>query len=201
MPVGPEHRSLTIANAVLDRYGIATRDIVLAEGIPGGFTGLYPALAGLEDVGTVRRGYFIEGMGGAQFALPGAVERLRRSTDGTTVLLAAADPANPYGASLPWPDTDGRPDRRAGATIVLLDGRPLAWLDPAGKRIATFSEDPATVAAIVDLAHRHAKASIATIDGAPAREHPISGDLLAAGFMSGYKGYTVRSAPRHGTPS
>ena len=94
---------------MLERYGIVTRETVLAEGVPGGFSTLYAELGNLELLGTARRGYFVEGLGGAQFALPGAVERLRSlpEADGSYLLLAATDPANPYGASLPWPKREG----------------------------------------------------------------------------------------------
>ena len=90
---------------MLERYGIVTRETVLAEGVPGGFSTLYAELGNLELLGTARRGYFVEGLGGAQFALPGAVERLRSlpEANGSFQLLAATDPANPYGAALPWP--------------------------------------------------------------------------------------------------
>ena len=105
------------AELLLERYGIVTRETVLAEGVPGGFSTLYGELTNLETLGTARRGYFVEGLGGAQFALAGAVERLRglRSDEPAGALvLAATDPANPYGASLPWPrrDEDQRPPAR-----------------------------------------------------------------------------------------
>ena len=98
---------------MLERYGILTRELVLAEGIPGGFTAIYPELSQLETLGVARRGYFVEGLGGAQFALPGAVERLRAQTEATPSrsVLAAVDPAQPYGAALP---VAGRVPRRAG---------------------------------------------------------------------------------------
>ena len=115
---------------MLERYGIVTRETVLAEGIPGGFSTLYAELGNLELLGTARRGYFVEGLGGAQFALPGAVERLRSlpEDDGSFLLLAATDPANPYGASLPWPKARSgrRPARAPGAHVLLRDGDPVA---------------------------------------------------------------------------
>ena len=101
---GPRMRA--ISELLLERYGIVTRETVLAEGIPGGFAGLYGELSNLETLGTARRGYFVEGLGGAQFALPAAIERLRglRSDEPAGALvLAATDPANPFGATLPWP--------------------------------------------------------------------------------------------------
>ena len=94
---------------MLERHGIVTRETALAEGIPGGFAAIYGELQNLELLGTARRGYFVEGLGGAQFALPGAVERLRSlpRPEGELLLLAATDPANPYGATLPWPKLRG----------------------------------------------------------------------------------------------
>src|SRR5205823_15044695 len=103
----PQQRRRTLAELLLERYGVVTREQVLAEGIPGGFAMLYDSLAALETLGTARRGYFVEGLGGAQFALPGAVERLRaqreEDAERPPVVLAAVDPAQPYGATLPWP--------------------------------------------------------------------------------------------------
>src|SRR5207302_5779456 len=112
---GPRKRA--VAEILLERYGIVTRETVLAEGIPGGFSALYPELVKLETLGTARRGYFVEGLGGAQFALPGAVERLRAQPtgDGAPVVLSAVDPAQPYGAALPWPERERRPQRVVGA--------------------------------------------------------------------------------------
>lgn len=192
----PEERALALAHVLLDRYGVVTRDVVLAEGILGGFSGLYPAFSSLEDIGTVRRGYFIEGMGGAQFALPGAVERLRRFEASPLAVLAATDPAQAYGASVPWPRTEGKVERRAGALVAMVDGAPVAWLDPAGRRIVTFDADEAiTVSAIEKLSFAHGKVSIATIDGSAAPDHALASPLMAAGFVSGYKGYTVRPIP------
>lgn len=190
-----EERALAVATNLLDRNGIATRDVVLAEGTHGGFAGLYAAFSSLEDVGSVRRGYFIEGMGGAQFALPSAVERLRRM-ERSTIVLSAVDPANPYGASIPWPTTLGKVERRAGAVVCLVDGRPAAWLSPNGRRIATFGADePAVVDAIHRLAATRPRVQIATIDGVGAHEHPLGAPLLQAGFTSGYRGLVLGRFP------
>src|SRR5437763_2251842 len=130
---GPRMRAL--AEVMLERYGIVTRETVLAEGVPGGFAALYGELVNLETLGTARRGYFVEGLGGAQFAVSAAIERLRGlRTDepaGARV-LAATDPANPYGASLPWPqrgeESGRRPARVAGAYVVTLDAEPVLYL-------------------------------------------------------------------------
>ena len=127
------------AELMLERYGIVTRETVLAEGVPGGFAALYGELANLEMLGTARRGYFVEGLGGAQFALPGAVERLRSlpRAEGELQVLAATDPANPYGASLSWPKREEgrRPARTAGAYVLLRDGAPLLYVERGGRGI------------------------------------------------------------------
>jgi ATP-dependent Lhr-like helicase len=190
--VTAEERALATANALLERYGIVTRDVVTAEGVAGGFSGMYNAFSSLEDIGAVRRGYFIEGMGGAQFALPGAIERLRHRAPVDEAVLAATDPANPFGASVPWPDTDGSPERRAGACVAVVGGRLVAWLDASGRRAAIFGDDESAVTGLALLAHHHGRASIGTIDTEQAADHRLAAALTLAGFTSGYKGFTVR---------
>ncbi|CAN5560903.1 ATP-dependent helicase [soil metagenome] len=205
------------ATQLLERYGVLTREAALGEGIEGGFAGVYPVLKAMEERGTVRRGYFVAGLGAAQFALPGAVDRLRSARDawhtdvlggsdgrgGTdredVVVLAATDPAQPFGASLPWPPTDGRPARAAGALVVLVDGEAAVYVERGGRSLLTFP------AAIVDARWSGALASvvssgrrrsleIAKIDGAPSRESAAHADTLrAAGFTDGYKGLVLRS--------
>ena len=142
---GPRLRAQ--AELMLERYGIVTRETVLAEGVPGGFASLYGEMSNLEMLGTARRGYFVEGLGGAQFALPGAVERLRSlpSPDGRYLVLAATDPANPYGAGVPWPKRDGgaggrRPSRTPGAYVLLRDGEPLLFVERGGRGILRLRE-------------------------------------------------------------
>src|SRR6185295_9569020 len=126
-------RRRTQAELLLERYGIVTREQVRAEGIPGGFSSLYDQLAALETVGVARRGYFIEGLGGAQFALPGAVERLRAQRDddeAAPFVIAATDPAQPYGAVLKWPKLESRsPARTAGAYVVLAGAEPVLYVE------------------------------------------------------------------------
>ena len=145
----PAHGPRTRAKAeiLLERYGIVTRETVLAEGIPGGFSALYGELANLETLGTARRGYFVEGLGGAQFALAGAVERLRglrADEPAGALVLAVTDPANPYGASLPWPKRDSetarRPARVPGAYLITLDAEPALYLDRSGKGLTALRE-------------------------------------------------------------
>ncbi|HTU13958.1 MAG TPA: DEAD/DEAH box helicase [Solirubrobacterales bacterium] len=135
--LGPRLRAQ--AELMLERHGILTREMALAEGVPGGFSTLYPELSNLEVLGSARRGYFIEGLGGAQFALAGAVERLRSQPleDDALTVLAATDPANPYGASLSWPKLEGRrrPSRTPGAYVMLRAGVPVLYLEKGGKGI------------------------------------------------------------------
>ncbi|HEY5886683.1 MAG TPA: DEAD/DEAH box helicase [Acidimicrobiales bacterium] len=187
------------AQQLLERYGVLTREAALGEGAEGGFAGVYPVLKALEDRGQVRRGYFVAGLGGAQFALPGAVDRLRAGRDGDgPVTLAAADPAQPYGAALGWPETTGRPSRSAGAYVVLVDGEPAVFCERGAKSLVTF---PRTL----DLDHwpealqalakdgRVRSLEIARVDGDPVGESPEVADRLKdAGFTDGYKGLTFR---------
>jgi ATP-dependent Lhr-like helicase len=148
-PGDRRERRRALAELLLERYGVLTREQVLADGIAGGFSSVYGALSELETLGVCRRGYFVEGLGGAQFALPGAVERLRAGRSeaaGQTVVLAAVDPAQPFGAALAWPQPrEGRmrrPARVAGAYVVLVDAEPVLYLERGGRGIVTLgSED------------------------------------------------------------
>ena len=191
---------------LLERHGVLTREAVLAEGVEGGFAGVYPVLKVLEERGQVRRGYFVAGLGAAQFALPGAVDRLRavarpRSRAapdrGRPLVLAATDPAQPYGAALAWPESAGRPARSAGAFVVSVDGEPVAVLERGAKSLATFAgtaDHPQWAEGLVRLVKdgRLRKLEITRIDGAPAAESPVADHLRAAGFADGYKGLTFR---------
>ncbi len=187
---------------LLERHGVLTREAVLAEGVEGGFAAVYPVLKVLEERGQVRRGYFVAGLGAAQFALPGAVDRLRAVRDPgepdlTPRVLAATDPAQPYGAALAWPESQGRPSRSAGAFVVSVEGRPAAVLERGAKSLATFAtalEHPHWAEALVGLVKRGrlAKIEIGRIDGAPTAESPVAEHLRAAGFVQGYKGLTLR---------
>ena len=196
--IGPTERAIARAERLLDRYGVITREAVLAEGTPGGFAGVYPVLRAMEESGTTRRGYFVAGLGAAQFAVPGAVDRLRASRDpGSAVqTLAAADPAQPYGAALPWPETGGRPSRSAGSFVVLVDGAPGAFLERGAKTLVTFPGADASVwaDAVASLAKdgRVRAIELRQIDGVPAREHPSVEALSDAGFIDGYYGPTLR---------
>ncbi|MEK6251285.1 MAG: DEAD/DEAH box helicase [Actinomycetota bacterium] len=193
-PAGPRLRAQ--AELMLERYGIVTRESVLAEGVPGGFSTLYGELGNLELLGTARRGYFVEGMGGAQFALPGAVERLRSlpAPDGGFVVLAATDPANPYGAALPWPKLEGsrRPARAPGAYVLLRDGEPQAYVERGGRGILRLRELEGeelgeTMAALADAVADGTipKLGIERVDGEPVMGSGAEEALLAAGFSRG----------------
>jgi ATP-dependent Lhr-like helicase len=209
---------------LLERYGVLTREAALAEGAEGGFAGVYPVLKALEDRGQVRRGYFVAGLGAAQFALPGAVDRLRSQRSqapslptgeqGTHRLvgplltgcqvLAAADPAQPYGAALPWPDASGsaRPSRSAGAHVVLADGELVAYLERGGHSLVTFPAEgePDWPAALRSLADdgRYRSIEITKADGVPVREaHDVAARLLASGFVDSYRGLIYRPARRN----
>ncbi len=187
-----EERGAALAEMLLDRHGIVTRSLALAEGVGGGFNTLYPVLSAMEDAGRVRRGYFVDGQGGAQFAHPGAVDRLRGQPDTGMVVLAAADPANTYGAALPWPEHEtSRPARRAGAYVVLSNGDLVAYVDKGGRSALAFTDDRETFAAALALAApRYRRMTLAKIDGAAVASSPWSEVLVSAGFVTGYKGLT-----------
>jgi len=193
----PAERRQAWAELMLERHGILTREQVLAEGLPGGFSALYPALSDLETLGVARRGYFVEGLGGAQFALPGAVERLRsqRDRDDAPLVLGATDPAQPYGASLAWPrrESEGRrPSRADGALVVLAGGEPVLHLDRGGRALITLVDpaDPRLTPALEALAG-HARAgrirriALERVDGEPALGSTLEPALVELGFRPG----------------
>ena len=157
-PGGAERTAAGLARAevLLDRYGVVTRGSVAAEQIDGGFAAVYQVLAAAEEAGRVRRGYFVEGLGASQFGGTGAVDRLRamarplpENGSGTAVVLAAGDPANPYGAALAWPEpgdeTGHRPARKAGAVVVMVDGDLALYLERGGKTVLSFSDSPSVL--------------------------------------------------------
>ncbi len=202
----PRARRRTVAELLLERYGIVTREQVLAEGIPGGFSSLYDALSDLETLGVCRRGYFVEGLGGAQFALPGAVERLRANAgpavdEAPPVVLAATDPAQPYGAALKWPErtTAGRtPARAAGAHVVLAGSEPVLYVERGGRALQVLvdPEDPRLRPALEALAtwvtaDRRRKLSLERIDGEPVVGSGWEPRLVELGFRSGPRKLTL----------
>ncbi|TAM64403.1 MAG: DEAD/DEAH box helicase, partial [Chloroflexota bacterium] len=215
-------RRHALALRLLERQGVVTRESVVAEDVSGGFSAVYPILREMEEHGRVRRGYFVEGLGGAQFALPAAIDRLRAGRseaevdvgvgpdlDGgrgaATLLLAATDPANPYGAALPWPrydDGDRRPlPRAAGAYVVLVGGEPVLYLERGGRSIQTLPASVAPAAAEAALAAlsglvadgRLRTLEIGRVDGQPAADSPWRAGLEAAGFRPGYRGLVLRA--------
>jgi ATP-dependent helicase Lhr and Lhr-like helicase len=190
----PTESATAWAFQLLDRHGVLTRAAVAAERLPGGFSGLYPVLSRLEETGRVRRGYFVEGLGGAQFAMPGAVDRLRSPDDGGVAVLAATDPANPYGAALPWPESElSQPSRAAGASVVLLGGALAAFVERGGRRVVTYGDALEQVAAaLADLGRRRHRLLLTTVDGKPAAETSLGDALRAAGFATALRGLAWR---------
>ncbi len=211
-------RAMATAEQLLARYGVLTRDAVAAEDVPGGFGALYPVLRSLEEAGRVRRGYFVAGRGGSQFAHPGALERLRalrepEPGDARAVVLAATDPANPYGAALPWPKTEGvRPMRAAGAHVALVDGQLAAWLGKGEREVRPFlpADEPArsTVGralarALADWGAQTGRASLgwAAEGGEQLAESPLAPFLSEAGFARSGPGFRIASAPSDAAPN
>jgi ATP-dependent helicase Lhr and Lhr-like helicase len=203
-PGRPDRRAL--AELLLERQGIVTRDGVRGEGIPGGYGAVYGELRSLETLGLCRRGYFVEGLGGAQFALGGAVERLRelRPKDGEEaepLVLAAADPAQPYGAALPWPKrAEGRAARVAGAHVVLLGGEPALYVERGGRSLVPLREPdeewlrPAIAALVAHVKAGGAKRlAVERFDSEPVAETEIMPLLLEAGFLAGPRRAVLRA--------
>ena len=198
--ITPTERALTRARALLERYGLVSREAARAEELAWG--PLYRVLRTMEEGGQVRRGYFVEGLSGAQFATPGAADRLRaartpEAAAGGPIALAAVDPACAYGGLFPWPDptleSAPRPRRVAGARAILVDGAPALFVPPAGRRLATFGP-PERVAAALELLGRLPRRgrgllTIETLDGVPAEQSVHRGALERAGFVPDYKGY------------
>ncbi|WP_144790969.1 ATP-dependent helicase [Kocuria palustris] len=233
-PLEPALRATASAELLLDRYGVVTRGAVEAEDVPGGFSGVYKVLAAVEDAGHARRGYFIEGLGAAQFAQSGTVDRLRSFADDeqartaprdpAVMALAATDPANPYGAALPWPDLAAaseagapaaehpgpaasrhRPGRRAGAIVGLVDGAPVLYLERGGRTALVFDDDADRLRmlgpAIAEVVRAGAaerltveKANGRPVLGHGALETAVREALVAAGFSTTPKGLRIRRA-------
>ncbi len=204
-----------LAQTLLDRHGIVIRGAAVAERVPGGFGALYPVLRAMEEAGHCRRGYFVEGLGAAQFALPGAVDRMRAlaqpvaAPDGagraSVIVLAATDPANAYGAALPWParpdETPGshRPGRKAGALVVLADGQLVLYVERGGRTLLSWTSDPAALgpaaAALADAVHAGAlgRLTVERADGAGVYDTPLARALETAGFRPTPRGLRLRS--------
>ncbi|MFC4584610.1 ATP-dependent helicase [Sphaerisporangium corydalis] len=208
------------AEVLLERHGVVTKGAVMAERLTGGFATVYPVLRAFEETGRCRRGYFVEGLGGAQFALPGAVDRMRsmasamfsdvggarppgtESSERRAVVLAATDPANPYGAALPWPAHPGevshKPGRKAGALAVLVDGRLVLYVERGGKTLLSFSDDDRLRPAVdaLALAVRDGalgKLTVEKADGTAIVDSPLAAALESAGFHPTPRGLRLRS--------
>jgi ATP-dependent Lhr-like helicase len=204
-------RAHATAEHLLERHGVVTRGAVMQERIPGGFAGVYKVLSAFEDTGRCRRGYFVEGLGAAQFGAPGAIDRLRTfsepdESEPVALALAATDPANPYGAALPWPanasEGGHRPGRKAGALVVLVDGTLMLYVERGGRTLLTWSDDiePLTLAAasLADATRRGAlgKLTVEKADGEAllgAGDTPLRQALNATGFVSTPKGLRMRA--------
>ncbi len=215
--VSDTERAVARTDMLLDRYGIVSREAALAESIPGGFGPIYKVLSALEDTGRVRRGYFVEGLSGAQFARPGAVDRLRgvRRDDDSDLdiersdiaYLPAIDPANPWGSLLPWPETgnpdsNAKPRRVAGAWVLLYTGTPLLYLGASGRHLVTFPAylmKPHVRAAAFEALHQIPKKArrgsliIEKIDGQPVRDTEHFELMQRCGFVNDYRGLASES--------
>jgi len=230
-------RAQALAETLLDRHGVVTRGAVVAERTPGGFAAMYRVLSAFEEAGRARRGYFVEGLGAAQFATTGAVNRLRAGPSATAaadpatavgrsaaglasaaagrttrggdnrpgaLVLAAADPANPYGAALPWPERPGevasghKPGRKAGALVVLFDGALVLYVERGGRSLLTWTEQPDDLQAAVDalaLTVREGvlgRLTVERADGSGVLTSPLGRALEAAGFHATPRGLRLR---------
>jgi ATP-dependent helicase Lhr and Lhr-like helicase len=196
-------RARGLAEALLDRHGVLTRAAVLGEGVPGGFSAVYGELRLMEEAGLCQRGYFVEGLGGAQFALPAAVERLRdvrepTARGGATAVLSAVDPASPYGAAVPWPETAPRKlARAAGAWVVLVAGRLALYVERGGRGLVLVDPDllePGieTLATLVRDG-RVKRLAIERIDGEPVAGTEAERLLVAHGFLQAPRRVVLRA--------
>ncbi|MFB9310222.1 ATP-dependent Lhr-like helicase [Agromyces hippuratus] len=191
-------RAHALGEALLERYGIVTRGSVMAEAHVGGFALAYRTLSGFEDSGRVRRGYFIDGQGGAQFATGAAVDRLRAAPKGEAVALAATDPANPFGAALDWPEVPGenahRPGRKAGAFVAVVDGEAVLYLERGGRTTLVFTDDEAALAAATAALAtaltrgRTERLRVETVNGGAVFGSVLDRPLRAAGFRETPRG-------------
>ncbi|MFI6759569.1 ATP-dependent helicase [Micromonospora sp. NPDC050417] len=214
----PTRRAAALADLLLERHGLVTRGAVAAEGVTGGFAAVYPVLVAMEERGAARRGYFVEGLGAAQFAVPGAVDRLRalaepddgRRRSGAAVVLAATDPANPYGAALPWPErvvdtgdgergTSGhRAGRKAGALVILVAGGLALYVERGGRTLLSFTDDEESLRlaakALADAVHSGALGalSVERADGEAVHSSPLAAALTDAGFRATPRGLRLR---------
>ncbi|MEV5240691.1 ATP-dependent helicase [Streptomyces cinnamoneus] len=227
-------RAHALARTLLDRHGVVTRGAVAAEGVEGGFSAAYRVLSVFEESGQARRGYVVEGLGAAQFAMDGAVDRLRaagtarersggapaapwdpqpaRPARRRAVVLAAADPANAYGAALAWPEPPAgaahKPGRKAGSLVVLLDGALALYMERGGKTLLAWpqqegaesagSDDPGLQEAAAALAEAAREGALGTVtvervNGSPALSAPLGPLLESVGFHATPRGLRLRA--------
>jgi ATP-dependent Lhr-like helicase len=220
--VSDTERAHARAGVLLERYGVLSREAFAQESWRGGFGGVYPVLRAMEEAGKVRRGHFVEGYQGAQFAYAGAVDRLRAArisaaqgpgvgTAGSLLVLAACDPAVPFGTLLPWPastSTLARPRRTVGARVALADGALVAFIERGARRLWTFRDANAAPPERVARALRglFAERSLSVlrleeIDGEPAAESPLAEALLRGGFRRGYRGLELERSGAASAPA
>lgn len=205
----PTEQQTARATQLLERYGIVTREMVHSEGLDGGFSRIYPVFKAMEEAGRIRRGYFVAGLGAAQFAAPGADDRIRERGDEAesqtpaAIVLAATDPANPYGAAIPWPERtdDARPARAAGARVILLRGELIGYLNRSSEQLLTYVPEAepqrskaqtALVAALGKLATDRTPAFLSLIDRLAPEAAAIAQLLQAAGFVATSRGLLHR---------
>jgi ATP-dependent Lhr-like helicase len=216
----PTRRATARAEALMERHGVVTRGAVMAEDSPGGFAAVYPVLAALEERGVARRGYFVEGLGAAQFAVPGAVDRLRALNDSAqtepaarraapnALVLAATDPANPYGAALPWPERvleeaepghGHRPGRKAGALVIMVNGALVIYVERGGRTLLSYEDSHETLAAAAGALAGAVRSgalgplSVERADGEAIHASPLRDALTAAGFRTTPRGLRLRA--------
>lgn len=202
----PTERRTAQVQQLLERYGVLVKEALAREGVNGGFAGIYPVLKAMEEAGRLRRGYFVEGLGASQFAVPGAEDRLRNTVSRQdALLLAATDPGNAYGALLPWPSSDSdaaRCARVAGARVILHHGDVIGYLNKAGDQLTSFlpRDEPQRSGAIAALiaglklaARGRKQLYLGKINGVATVEGELHQALLDAGFRHGHSGYSVRA--------
>ncbi|MFZ2014831.1 MAG: DEAD/DEAH box helicase, partial [Nocardioides sp.] len=209
----PTRRAHATAERMLERHGVVTRGAVMSERTTGGFAAVYKVLSAFEDSGRCRRGYFVEGLGAAQFGTAGAIDRLRTFTDlrdgsakPEAVTLFATDPANPFGGALPWPERETagghRPGRKAGALVVLVDGALTLYVERGGRTLLTWTDDAALlVPAALSLSEAGRRGALGrlTVEKADGTQilgggsTPLREALDAAGFVSTPRGLRLRA--------
>jgi ATP-dependent Lhr-like helicase len=210
-PVDPTRRTYARTEAFLERHGVLTRGALDVERVSGGFAAVYKVLRAMEESGRCRRGYVVEGLGPAQFAVPGAVDRLRSlsrvddtdNASGQAVVLAAADPAQPYGGALPWPapatDTGHRPGRKAGALVVLVSGAAVLYIERGGRSLLSFTDDDSVLRQAAESLARCVREgwldqlAVQRANGVGALSSRIAEILTDAGFRATPKGLRLRA--------